>query len=210
MSWVESERQLYGMVVADPSRYEQVILAVRAMADEMHEVASTAQLAAMWPSAPDLFVSVMARLGLPAQTLPREHVMRAAFALRERELREQILRQVRRGCIDAARQGGDAWAVLDEAGTLEAGLVDPYRCTEMYVASGLAVISQVQPDVERGVSLFVLSVVRLDPLSGELLDATPGIEDWTGHACCEDYLVHRRTLRERIASMLVSDAKGST
>ena len=147
MSWAESERQLYAMVVSDPARYEQAILAVRALADGVRAAASTEQLLDMWPPAADLFTSVMAALGLPAHALPREQTVGAAFALREREIGNEAQRQARRRRIDAARECGDAWAVLDESGSLEAGLLEPYRCIEMHVASGLAVISQVQPDM---------------------------------------------------------------
>jgi len=207
VSWAECERQLYAMVVSDPSRYEQAILAVRALADGMRAAASTAQLLAMWPPADDLFISVMAARDLPAQALPREQTVGAAFALREREIRDQAQRQARRSRIDAARQCGDIWAVLDESGSLDAGLVDPYRCTEMHVVSGLSVISQVQLDPQRGLPLFVVSVVRLDPLSGELLDAAPGIEDGAGHAHREDFVAHRQTLRQRISSQPLSNAR---
>jgi hypothetical protein len=207
MSWAESESKLYAMVVSDPSCYERAILAVRAVANEMRLAESSAQLVAMWPTAVDIFVSVMAARGLSEQALPREQVLGAAFALREREIREQAQSVALRSRINAALQNGESWVVLDESGRLDAGLLDPYECTEMHLASGLAVISKVQLEPERGALLFVVSVVRLNPLSGGLLDAEPGIADWSGHVRLEDFMVHRRALRDQIASMSVSKAR---
>ncbi|WP_341318825.1 hypothetical protein WN982_27975 [Paraburkholderia sp. IMGN_8] len=206
LSWAECERHLYPIAASDPSRYQQIIVAVRALADEMHTAESVEQLIAMWPQATAMFSSVAAARGLLAQALPREQIVGAAFALREREISEQIQRHARRGRIEAARESGAAWVVLDESGKLESGLIDPYRCTEMHVASGLAVISQVQPDPERGAVMFIVLVVKLAPLTGELLDSSPGIEDWTEHARLEDFMAHRQVLRDRITSRQIGSA----
>jgi hypothetical protein len=200
MSWAECERQLYAMAVSDPQHYQQAILAVRALADDMRAATSVEQLVAMWPPAAGAFLSAVAAHGLASQALPREQVAGAAFALREREISQQARREARRSRIDAARQCGDVWAVLDASGSLDAGLLAPYRCTEMHVCSGLALVSQVQPEPARGTPVFVVSVVRLDPLSGDLIDAAPGIDDWSEHVCPADLIAHRNTLRECIAS----------
>jgi hypothetical protein len=206
LCWAECERHLYPIAASDPLRYQQIIVAVRALADEMHTAESVEQLIAMWPQATTMFSSVAATRGLPAQALPREQIAGAAFALREREIREHIQRRARRGRIEAARESGAAWVVLDESGKLDSGLLAPYRCTEMHVASGLAVISQVQPDPERGAVMFVVSVVKLAPLTGELLDSTPGIEDWAEYARAEDFMAHRQVIRNRISSRQIENA----
>jgi hypothetical protein len=206
ISWAECERNLYPMVASDPTRYQQIIVAVRALADEMRPAVSVEQLVAMRPRAAAMLSSVAAVRGLPDQALPREQIVGAAFALREREIREHFQRQAQRGLIDTALQSGAPWVLLEESGNLDSGLIDPYRCTEMHVASGLAVISLVQPDPDHGVVMFVVSVVKLVPLTGELLDAAPGIEDWAEHVRAEDFMSHRQAIRDRIGSRPIGGA----
>ena len=206
-SWAECERQLYPMAVADPARYQQMIIAVRALADEMHTVASIEQLVTLWPRAGQMLVTVVAARGVPVQSLPQEQVAGAAFALREREIRELSRRQALQDHIGAARQSGDVWVVLDESGRIDAGLFDPYRCTEMHVASGLAVMSHVQPDPGCGIASFVVTVVKLDPLTGELLDADPGIGHWVEHSKQEDFVAHRDAVRDRISSRSIEGSR---
>lgn len=197
--WADCERQLYPMVVSDSVRYQRVIVAVRALADEMRSVASVEQLLTMWPKAGEMLVVAVSAHGLSAHSLPQEQVAGAAFALREREIREQSDRQARQDRIEAARRAGDAWVLLDESGNLNSGLIDPYRSTDMHVSSGLAVMALVQPDPSDGEPRYVVAVIKLDPFSGELLDATPGIEDWVEHARQEDFAVHREAVRNRIS-----------
>ncbi|MGI9327986.1 MAG: hypothetical protein ACR2PZ_22390 [Pseudomonadales bacterium] len=198
--WADCERQLYPMAVSDSVRYQRVIVAVRALADEMRSVTSIEQLLTTWPTADELLMAAVSAHGLAASGLPREQVAGAAFALREREIREQSDRQARQERIEAARRAGDMWVLLDESGNVNSGLIDPYRSTDMHVASGLAVMALVQPDPSDGEPRYVVAVIQLDPLSGQLLDATPGIEDWMEHARQEDFAVHRETIRNRIIS----------
>ena len=143
-------------------------------------------------------MSVVSAHGLSVLSLPREQVTGAAFALREREIKEQNRRQAQQGRIATARRSGEAWVLLEEAGRIDAGLIDPYRCTDMHVPSGLAVMSLVQPDPGSGAVIFVVSVIRLDPLTGELLDTAPGIEDWAEYTRQEDFVAHRDAVRDRI------------
>ena len=197
--WAACERQLYPMAVSDSSRYERTIVAVRALANEMSNIASIEKLVAMWPKAGERFVSVVSAHGFSAWSLPQEQVTGAAFALREREIKEQSRRQAQQTRIATARQSSEAWVLLEEGGKIDAGLIDPYRCTEMHVASGLALMSLVQPDPNSGAVIFVLAVIKLDPLTGELLDSAPGIEDWVEHTQQEDFVAHRDAVRDRIA-----------
>lgn len=197
--WAECERQLYPLAVSDSLRYQRIIVVVRALADEMRNIASTEQLVAKWPQAREMLAAAVSARGLAAGALPHEQVAGAAFALREKEIREQGGRQARQDRINAARLSGEAWVLLDESGEVESGLLDPYRRTEMHLASGLTVMSLVQPDSSDGEPIFVVSVIKLDPLNGELLDASPGIEDWAEHTRQEDFIAHREAVRDRIS-----------
>ena len=165
------------------------------------------ELVSMWPRAGEMLKSVVSTRGLSAWSLPQDGVAGAAFALREREIREHDQHQERQRRIGAACKSGDTWVVLDENGKIDSGLSDPYRCTEMHVASGLAVMSLVQPDPSLGTAIFVVTVIKLDPLTGELLDADPGIEDWVEHAHQEDFVAHREAVRDRISSGAIKDTQ---
>jgi hypothetical protein len=44
-------------------------------------------------------------------------------------------------------------------------------------------------------------------LTGELLDATPGLEDWAEHACAGDFMGHRQAIRDRISSRPIVGAE---
>lgn len=205
--WAEYEKQLYPMAISDSTGYQQALLAVRALADEMRNVASIEELVSMWPRAGEMLKSVVSTRGLSAWSLPQDGVAGAAFALREREIREHDQHQERQRRIGAACKSGDTWVVLDENGKIDSGLSDPYRCTEMHVASGLAVMSLVQPDPSLGTAIFVVTVIKLDPLTGELLDVDPGIEDWVEHAHQEDFVAHREAVRDRISSGAIKDTQ---
>jgi len=205
--WAEYEKQVYPMAISDSTGYQQALLAVRALADEMRNVASIEELVSMWPRAGEMLKSVVSTRGLSAWSLPQDGVAGAAFALREREIREHDQHQELQRRIGAACKSGDTWVVLDENGKIDSGLSDPYRCTEMHVASGLAVMSLVQPDPSLGTAIFVVTVIKLDPLTGELLDADPGIEDWVEHAHQEDFVAHREAVRDRISSGAIKDTQ---
>ncbi|MGI9384475.1 MAG: hypothetical protein ACR2PO_15080 [Methyloligellaceae bacterium] len=198
--WAECERQLYPMAVSDAPGYQRAIMAARALADEMVAVDSIEQLVSMWPRAGEMLASVALARGLSARSLPQERIAGAAFALREREIVEQSQRQARQDRIEAASRAGKAWVVLDEFGNIDAGLIDPYRCTEMHIESGLAVVALVQPEPSLGTPSFVVTVVRLDPRTGDLLDADPGVEGWVEHTQQEDFVAHRDAVRARIGA----------
>lgn len=197
-SWAESERRLYPLATSDTSRYERIIVVVRAVADELRSVASTEQLVALWPNARELVASAATARGLSVSSLPDEHIAGAAFVLREGELKAQRHRQSQEDRIGVARLAGQEWVVLDERGDVDAGLVDPYQCTEMHVASGLALVSLVQLDPSQGIVNYVVAVIQLDPLSGQLIDAEPGIADWEEHDDREAFVAHREAVRRRV------------
>lgn len=66
------------------------------------------------------------------------------------------------------------------------------------MASGLAILSTVQANIQSGAPTFVAAVVRLDPASGELVDPEPGLEDWKEHDSREAFMASTAALRARI------------
>jgi hypothetical protein len=197
-SWAESERQLYPAAVSDVHRYQRIVLAVRAMADALSSADSIEQLMSLWATGGEIYASVLAARGMTASALPQPQIIGSAFAMREREIEDRIHRQGQLALIAAARAAGQTWVVLGESGKVEAGLDDPYRCTEMHLPSGLAIVSQLQPDPSGRGEVFAVSAVKLDPATGALLDADPGIEPEANLARPEDFVLHRDTMRKRI------------
>lgn len=193
--WADYERQLYDTAISDPSRYEEILTTVRTLADRLRHIEALEELDAAWPRASEIGD---AAISSPALRFPNEQLFGAAFAIREREIRALNARCSSRKCIEGARGTGHRWVMLDEAGNMDSGLRAPYRSTEMHLETGLAVVSMVQPDPSDGTAVFVVGVVKLDPLSGELVDPAPGIEDWMEYKVREEYLTSRAALRTRI------------
>lgn len=178
-SWRASEQALYAIGGGDVERYQRAIRLVRAVVDELAGVDSTAALADRWPEAGGLVAGAAERAGLALGSLPMEQVAGAAFALRQAVLQADEIRRARSELIDAARAEGADWVLLHETGDPLAGLADPYGSTRMHLASGLAIVAGVQPDLSTGAAVRTLTVVRLDPCTGDLLDDDPGIADLT-------------------------------
>jgi hypothetical protein len=176
-AWQQAEQGLYSMGSGDVARYELAIRLVRAVADELGAVGSTADLLDAWPRAEELVHAAADRAGLSTMSLRVDQVAGAAFALRQATLQAQEARQLRIERVAAARAEGADWVVLHEGGNLSAGLADPYGSTRMHVASGLAVVSGIYPDPATGGPVRTLTVVGLDPRTGDLVDDDPGVAD---------------------------------
>lgn len=176
-AWQQAEHSLYSMGGGDVARYEQAIRLVRAVADDLADVDSTAALADRWSGADVLVEAASARAGLPIGTLRVDQVAGAAFALRHSALHAQEARQARAALVRAARDEGAEWVVLHESGDLLAGLADPYGSTRMHLGSGLAIVAGMHPDPGNGSPVHTLTVVRLDKESGDLVDDDPGVAD---------------------------------
>jgi hypothetical protein len=199
--WKESERQMYPLAVADAPRYQRIITIVRALADDMRQIDSIDDLIGHWPQAHEMLLGSATTHAFSTGGLPIEQVTGAAFALREREIMEQNSRKLLMERINKANLEADIWVTLDEAGNVNSGLMDPYRCTEMHLATGLALMSMTQSDPSTGEPIFVISVIKLDPVNGNLLDSSPGIEDWSEHSQQRDFITHRTQVREKIDLM---------
>lgn len=181
LGWAESERRLYPLATTSPARYEQAVRLVRAVADELHTVNSTSALLARWPDAPAVVTAAAGEHGLAVGDLPVEHIAGAAFSLRHGELVAAEHLQAQQEHIGEARDRGNTWVVLQERGSLESGLIDPYQAIEMHLGTGLAIVTTVEMDPATGGTSYVLATARLDPRTGALADADPGIADFTEH-----------------------------
>ena len=109
---------------------------------------------------------------IAAYRLGESEVAGAGFAMRRRELLAERAERRRRERIAAARQAGQVWAVVHEQGDLGSGLVNPYQCIELHLATGLAVVSTVEPDPSTMLPTYVVMVVALGDEGGQ----TAGID----------------------------------
>ena len=71
----------------------------------------------------------------------------------------------------------------------------------MHLASGLTLMSSVQPDPSSGSPSYNVTVVKLDPEDGELVDAEPGVADLISQTTPQEFLAARKDVRTRIDSM---------
>ncbi len=164
-TWVELERQLFGSAMSDPAGYQRATCAVRLLMDALAIARSTDQLAELWDQAVELLVDCASAHGMSLAGLSKLQVAGAAFRLRDRELHSREIQEERVRQIAAAHASGAAWVVLEEVGELAAGWLNPYRCLEMHLATGLAAATEADVQTANPVSLRV-TVVRLDPASG--------------------------------------------
>lgn len=199
--WSECERQLFTLSGIEPVQYEQIILTVRALADDLKDITSTGQLTDAWENAEAMLTKAARAQGFSTNNLPQSKVAGTAFAFREREIIRQKQREVRQQQIREAQKNSSPWVMLEESGSIERGLFDPYRSTEMHVASGYALMSMVQADPGTGSPVYVVSAIKLDPKTGDLLDVEPGVEDWVEHDTQEGFRASQQTTRDKIASI---------
>lgn len=185
--WADGERRLYPLATVDADAYMEAVKLVRAVADGLAGVADLDGLAECWERRSELVAEAArtsgARLGA---VVGETEAAGAGFALRRRELLAERSERRRREAIAAARRAGRAWAVLHERGDPAAGLADPYQCMELHLATGLAVVSTVEPDPSTMTPNYVVSVAAagedgqtaaIDPASFEDLE-TPDPEQF--------------------------------
>jgi hypothetical protein len=176
-AWRAAEQSLYSLGGGDVDRYERAIKLVRGVVDALHDTDSTAALVDRWPAARQVVETAVRRTGVELASLPADQVAGAGFAMRHAALQAEEACRARAEIVAAARADDADWVVLHESGDLLAGLADPYGSTRMHLPSGLAIVAGVLPDPASGATVHTLTVVRLDPESGDLVDVDPGLAD---------------------------------
>ncbi len=197
--WDESERRLYPVATTNPDAYQSAVTLVRAVADALAEVEDLDALAGWWEQRSDLVDGALRASGnIAGYRLPEAEIAGAGFAIRRRELLAEQAERRRRDRIVAARQAGQAWAVVHEQGDLGSGLVDPYQCIELHLATGLAVVSTVEPDPSTMAPTYVVMVAALGDEHGRTaeVDAASFGDVETGNR--ELFDDHRLTMKGRI------------
>jgi hypothetical protein len=109
--------------------------------------------------------------------LPAVHIAGVGFALRDAELRASAHQGDQIQIVAEARSSGAAWAKLHETGDLSVGLADPYQSIELHLATGVAIVSAVESNPATMLPNYVLTVIRMDPVTAVPTDIDPGIVD---------------------------------
>ena len=170
--WNESERRLYPTATTNPDAYQSAVKLVRAVADALVDVSDLEELAQRWEYRSAVLDAAVRATGETVAYGLTEATAGCGFAVRRRELLNELAERQRRESITAAREAGEAWAVVHEQGDLASGLADPYQCMEMHLPTGLAVVSMVEPDPSTMTPVYVVMVTDL----GEPGAGAPGID----------------------------------
>ena len=197
--WNESERRLYPVATTNPDAYQSAVRLVRAVADALADVEDLNELAERWERRSEMVDEAVRATGdIAAYRLGESEVAGAGFAMRRRELLAERAEKRRRERIAAARQAGQVWAVVHEQGDLGSGLVNPYQCIELHLATGLAVVSTVEPDPSTMLPTYVVMVVALGDEGGQTagIDAASFGDFETGDP--QLFEENRRTVKSRV------------
>ena len=196
--WDESERRLYPTATTNPDAYQSAVRLVRAVADALAAVEDLDGLARSWEHRADMLDEAVRATGEAVAYGLSEATAGAGFAMRRRELLAERAEDRRRQRIAAALREGRAWAVIHEQGRLASGLADPYQCVELHLATGLAVVSMVEPDPSTMAPVYVVTVTAMADEQGRpcSIDAASFDDCETGDP--QRFEVDRRAMRSRV------------
>jgi hypothetical protein len=168
--WQAAEERLYPIVMVRPDLYERSIELVRSIADELRGVTTTAALVQAFGDAAEIAARVIKRESLAVDDIDVGLATSAAFALRHREMVGELARGRAMERIQAARQRGEAWVVLYEAGTQGQAPAVPYRRLEMHLRGGAGLHVYVEQDIATARPVYGVQAVQLDPHTGDWLN----------------------------------------
>ena len=167
--WNESERRLYPVATTNPDSYKSAVRLVRAVADALASARDLHDLAERWENRSETLDEAVRVTGdVAGYRLGESEVAGAGFAMRRRELLAEQAERRRQERIAAARSEGRAWAVVHEQGDLASGLVNPYQCVELHLATGLAVVGTVEPDPSTMAPTYVVMVMAMGDEQGRV------------------------------------------
>ncbi len=197
--WAESERHLYPLATTNTDAYMQAVRLVRAVADELAVATTLDELAGHWENRSGLVAEAVRAGGAALGSgVGRAEAAGAGFALRRRELLAERSENRRRERIASARRAGRAWVVVHEQGNPASGLADPYQCVELHLATGLAVVSNIEPDPSTMSPNHVVSVVAMGDENGRAVDVDPASFEDRETADPQQFQQDRREMRQLV------------
>jgi hypothetical protein len=167
-SWTSAEESLYGPLLADRQAYERVVQLVGTLVDHLRVAAQDvpALLAASGRGA-DLVAEVAPEQALP--WVPLEAALRAACAMRYRELLTIRKKADRVAKMTAASAAGEPWVRVVDADSVAAPVVAPALVVHLPTGRGISCSTEMDP--ETGGARFVSTPVVVDLVSGEVTGA---------------------------------------
>jgi hypothetical protein len=169
-TWRRAEARVYPSVMHNATLYEQYVLAVRAIAEELGDVRTDEELFVAWRERPDIALQVLSRTAPSMRAVMDPTALRdAAFAHRHRQLTRERGKEIARERLEQARRERREWVVLFED-------VTPLGSDrlEMHVRTGRALHASSKVELDRPTPTFELEVVQLDPATGAwLVDQPP-------------------------------------
>jgi hypothetical protein len=168
-AWRRAEARVYPSVMVDAAMYEQYLVMVRAVADELADVRTEDDLVTAWEERRELAGAVVERHAPSMRAFMDVAAVRdAAFCHRHREITRARGKEIARERLEQAWRDGSEWVVLFDDVTP----LGSHRL-EMHVRSGRGLHASCKRDVDRPAS-YSLEVVQLDPRTGTwLLDEAP-------------------------------------
>lgn len=169
--WRASEARLYPMVVVNPHQYEKNLSLVRAMTDDLGDVATVGELVDEYERRADLLQAAVNRLDV---AMPSPGVapllIDSAFQGRHRELPGERQQTEAAGRI-AEAGGGPAWVTLAESGDDGPEAATGFLRVEMRLPDGRGMHTYVDIDATTYRPLYGIEIRQLDPATGEQIDA---------------------------------------
>jgi hypothetical protein len=178
-AWRRAEAQVYPTVMVNAGLYEQYIMMVRAIAEELRDVRTDDELVQAWHERREVASEVVARTAPSMRSFMDLGALRdAAFCHRHRQLTRERGKEIARERLERARRTGDEWVVLFEDVTPMGS-----QRLEMHVRTGRALHTSSRSELDRPIPSFELEVVQLDAATGAwLVDQPPLMPSRTYHS----------------------------
>lgn len=166
--WRAASDQAFTAAAHDPQTYIRATRLVGALSAHLRTLGSgAAPLLGAWRRHREIVLRVAADDDLlTTDGVDLATVAAAAFAMRHREVAQEIAADERRAAMSA--RPADAWSVLEERGYAPGDPFVPYRRLEVHPATGRALLITTAPDENYQVCIHQVQVLAIDAATGEL------------------------------------------
>lgn len=166
--WQAAEQQLYPSLLFDEQRYEQAMLVVRAIVDELGACTTPDELVAAYDQRDTIVADAARAAGVELAGLEPSQLAAAAFRMRLGAIRDAERERDAADAVDRARTAGGGWATVAERG-VGSPPQPPYERLCLHVPAGgagsrvLGVHSWVGLDEETDAARYGVAVVSAEP-----------------------------------------------
>jgi hypothetical protein len=171
-TWRRAETRVYTSVMVNAELYQQYIVTVRAIAEELGDVRTEDDLVAAWHERLDVATEVVSRTAPTLRSFMDLSAVRdAAFCHRHRQVTRERGREIAQERLEQARIDRAEWVVLFED-------VTPLgtQRLEMHVRTGRALHASSKSSLDSPIPSYDLAVVQLDPATGAWLVDQPPLQ----------------------------------